>query len=67
MLSEFYSHDSLAITTGPSGFWTKCVLHDIMTTFINMIIEDKHEIHIQVQDYRELLTLTDKIMKDEDA
>ncbi|XP_073138448.1 uncharacterized protein [Henckelia pumila] len=47
------------IITGPTRFWSKLVLHDIMTTCIimhNMIIEDEKDEHVSVIDYREAPT-----------
>ncbi|CAH9105097.1 unnamed protein product [Cuscuta epithymum] len=45
-----------AIIAGPSRFWEKKVLHDIMSACIimhNMIIENERDIHAPVQDVRD--------------
>ena len=50
-----------AIIVGPSRFWRKEVLHDIMTTCIilhNMIIEDERDLNAPIQDAVEAPTPT---------
>ena len=48
-----------AIIAGPTRFWEKHVLHDIMITCIimhNMIIEDERDLDALIQDVREAPT-----------
>ena len=50
-----------ASIAGPSCFWRKEVLHDIMTTCIilhNMIIEDERDLNAPIQDVVEAPTPT---------
>ncbi|XP_049381402.1 uncharacterized protein LOC125845966 [Solanum stenotomum] len=57
-----------AIITGPSRFWRKEVLHDIMTTCIilhNMIIEDECDLNAPIQDVVEAPTPTIEMVVDE--
>ncbi|XP_019263699.1 PREDICTED: uncharacterized protein LOC109241411 [Nicotiana attenuata] len=57
-----------AIVAGPSHFWHKEVLHDIMTTCIilhNMIIEDERDLNTPIQDDLEGPTPTVEITVDE--
>ena len=45
-----------AIVVGPTRFWSKNVLHDIMTACIimhNMIIEDERNLDAPIQEARE--------------
>ena len=49
-----------AIVAGPSRFWKKNVLHDIMSTCIimhNMIIEDERDINAAVEEHGEVSIL----------
>ena len=57
-----------AIIGGPSGFWRKKVLHDIITTCIilhNMIIEDECDLSPLIQDAWEGPTPTVEMVVDE--
>ncbi|KAK4737208.1 hypothetical protein R3W88_000905 [Solanum pinnatisectum] len=57
-----------AIIAGPSRFWRKEVLHDIMTTCIilhNMIIEDERDLNAPIQDAVEAPTPTIEMVIDE--
>jgi len=57
-----------AIIAGPSRFWRKEVLHDIMTTCIilhNMIIEDERDLNAPIQDAVEAPTPTIEMLVDE--
>ncbi|XP_019150945.1 PREDICTED: uncharacterized protein LOC109147744 [Ipomoea nil] len=57
-----------AIVKGPSHFWDKCVLHDIMSSCIimhNMIIEDERDEQADIQGWKEAPTPEVDIARDE--
>ncbi|XP_021629566.1 putative nuclease HARBI1 [Manihot esculenta] len=57
-----------AIVAGPSRFWKKKVLHDILTTCIimhNMIIEDERDFSAPIEDGREFSAPTVEMAVDE--
>ena len=57
-----------AIVAGPSLFWKKKVLHDILTTCIimhNMIIEDERDLSAPIEDGREFSAPTVEMAVDE--
>ncbi|KAK3218799.1 hypothetical protein Dsin_012769 [Dipteronia sinensis] len=59
-----------AIVAGPSRFWHKHDLHDIMTAYIimhNMIIEDKRDIDATIDDHTEAPTPEVEMMVDENT
>ena len=48
-----------AIVKGPTRFWNKCVLHDIMPACIimhNMIIEDERDLYADIENWMEAPT-----------
>ncbi|KAK4737341.1 hypothetical protein R3W88_001038 [Solanum pinnatisectum] len=62
------SHLFSNLASGPSRFWRKEVLHDIMTTCIilhNMIIEDERDLNAPIQDAVEASTPNIEMMIDE--
>ena len=57
-----------AIVAGPSRFWSKNVLHDIMTACIimhNMIIEDERDLDAPISDAREVPISTVELAQEE--
>ncbi|KAK3183819.1 hypothetical protein Dsin_031105 [Dipteronia sinensis] len=59
-----------AIVTGPTRFWHKHVLYDIMTTCIimhNMIIEDERDLDASIEDHMEAPTPEVKMMLNENT
>ncbi|XP_039120525.1 uncharacterized protein LOC120256933 [Dioscorea cayenensis subsp. rotundata] len=59
-----------AIVGGSARFWSKNVLHDIMTACIimhNMIVEDERDINAPIVDVREVTTPVVELVQDEDA
>ena len=57
-----------AIVAGPSRFWSKNVLHDIMTAYIimhNMIIEDERDLDAPISDAREVPIPTVELAQEE--
>ena len=59
---------SFAIILGPSCFWRKKVMHDIISTFIilhDMIIEDEHDPNAPIKDVLEAQTPTIEMVVDE--
>ena len=58
-----------AIVAGPTRFWSKDVLHDIMTACIimhNMIVEDERDLNAPIIEARETPPPTVEIIEDED-
>ena len=58
-----------AIVAGPTRFWRKSVLHDIMSACIimhNMIVEDERDLNAQIIEARETTPPTIEIIQDED-
>ena len=59
-----------AIVAGPSRFWSKKVLHDIMTSCIilhNMIIEDERDVNPTIEERVEVPNVEVEMAGDEDA
>ena len=59
-----------AIVAGPTRFWNKNVLHDIMTGCIimhNMIIEDERDVDAAIEDWMEAPTPEVEIAVDENT
>ncbi|XP_010431016.1 PREDICTED: putative nuclease HARBI1 [Camelina sativa] len=59
-----------AIVAGPARFWSKRVLHDIMTTCIimhNMIIEDERDVDAPIEERVEDPTVEVEMASDNDA
>ena len=57
-----------AIVQGPTRFWNKYVLHDIMTACIimhNMIIKDEHDLNAPIEEAIDAPTPTVEIVVDE--
>ncbi|KAL1211725.1 hypothetical protein V5N11_023721 [Cardamine amara subsp. amara] len=58
------------IVAGPARFWSKTVLHDIITTCIimhNMIIEDERDLDAPVEEQTEFPTPEVEMTGDEEA
>ncbi|KAL5752126.1 hypothetical protein ACOSQ2_022633 [Xanthoceras sorbifolium] len=59
-----------AIVKGPTHFWNKHVLHDIMSACIimhNMIVEDEHDVHVGNDNSRKVLAPEVEMVADENT
>ncbi|KAK2634302.1 hypothetical protein Ddye_029094 [Dipteronia dyeriana] len=64
------SHPFANLIQGPTRFWHKHVLHDIMTICIimqHMIIEDEHDVDASIEGHIKALTPDVEMMLDENT